>query len=120
MSLEKEQTIIALGARVVRTPTEAAHDDPRSNISVATRLASELPNAVMLDQYRNANNPAAHEFGTAEEIIAAIEAGHAPSKPIDAPGLPPTPPETTPEPTSRPRIDAIVAGTGTSRPSDVR
>ena len=44
MSTEKENTMLALGARVIRTPTEAAHDDPRSNISVARRLASELPN----------------------------------------------------------------------------
>ena len=100
--------MLALGARVIRTPTEAAHDDPRSNISVARRLASELPNAVMLDQYRNGQNPAAHQFGTAEEIIAAIEADHAPAK--SAPSLPT--PESTPEPASRPRIDAIVAGTG--------
>ena len=65
--------------------------------------------AVLLDQYRNIHNPAAHQFGTAEEIIAAIEADSAPPK--SGQSLPT--PEATPEPASRPRIDAIVAGTGT-------
>jgi len=36
MSKEKAFTLTSLGAEVVRTPTEAAHDDPRSNISVAS------------------------------------------------------------------------------------
>ncbi|KAN0061680.1 cystathionine beta-synthase [Thecaphora frezii] len=76
MSAEKVNTLRALGAEVIRTPTEAAHDDPRSNIMVARRLAEKVPNAVILDQYNNPNNPAAH-WGTAEEIIEAITAGQA-------------------------------------------
>ncbi|EPQ28685.1 uncharacterized protein PFL1_03988 [Pseudozyma flocculosa PF-1] len=77
MSAEKVNTLRALGAEVIRTPTEAAHDDPRSNIMVARRLAEKLPDAVILDQYNNPNNPMAH-WGTAEEIIEAIVAGYAP------------------------------------------
>ncbi|KIS69461.1 uncharacterized protein UMAG_02792 [Mycosarcoma maydis] len=77
MSAEKVNTLRALGAEVIRTPTEAAHDDPRSNIMVARRLAKSMPNAVILDQYNNPNNPTAH-WATAEEIIQAIKAGPAP------------------------------------------
>ncbi|KAJ2986546.1 hypothetical protein NUW58_g4974 [Xylaria curta] len=41
---------------------------PESHIGVARRLVKEIPNAHILDQYSNENNPLAHEFGTAEEI----------------------------------------------------
>lgn len=76
MSAEKVNTLRALGAEVIRTPTEAAWDDPRSNIMVARRLAEKVPNAVILDQYNNPNNPTAH-WATAEEIIEAVGAGAA-------------------------------------------
>lgn len=77
MSAEKVNTLRALGAEVVRTPTEAAHDDPRSNIMVARRLQQSIPDAVILDQYNNTNNPTAH-WATAEEIIEAIKTGPIP------------------------------------------
>lgn len=50
MSDEKVNTLVALGAEIVRTPTEAAWDSPESNIMVAQRLAKEIPDAVVLDQ----------------------------------------------------------------------
>ncbi|PVH98111.1 cystathionine beta-synthase-like protein [Periconia macrospinosa] len=68
MSPEKVAVLKALGAEVVRTPTSAAWDSPESHIGVARRLVKELPNAHILDQYTNENNPLAHELGTAEEI----------------------------------------------------
>jgi len=69
MSMEKEVVLKALGAEIVRTPTEAAHDDPESLLGVAKRLHNEIPNSHILDQYANPNNPDAHYFGTAEEIL---------------------------------------------------
>ena len=39
---------------------------------VAKRMVNEIPNAVMLDQYVNEHNPAAHYEGTAVEIIDEI------------------------------------------------
>ena len=69
MSMEKEVVLKALGAEIVRTPTEAAHDDPESLLGVAKRLHSEIPNSHILDQYANPNNPDAHYYGTAEEIL---------------------------------------------------
>jgi len=68
MSPEKVAVLRALGAEVVRTPTQAAYDSPESHIGVARRLEKEIPGGVILDQYGNPENPAAHELGTAEEI----------------------------------------------------
>mmetsp|Transcript_4064 Transcript_4064/g.5238 ORF Transcript_4064/g.5238 Transcript_4064/m.5238 type:complete len:519 (-) Transcript_4064:171-1727(-) len=69
MSKEKVDVLKALGAEIVRTPTEAAWDAPDSHISVAKRLNDEIPNSHILDQYSNPSNPAAHYDGTAEEIL---------------------------------------------------
>ena len=70
MSAEKVAVLRALGATIIRTPTQAASDAPESHIGVAKRLLKEIPNSHILDQYSNENNPLAHEFGTAEEIWA--------------------------------------------------
>lgn len=75
MSQEKQVVLERLGAQIIRTPTEAAFDAPDSHISVANRLAEKLPNAHVLDQYKNINNPDAHYYGTAEEIIADFPEG---------------------------------------------
>merc|ERR1719272_2820548 len=58
-----------LGAEILRTPTEAAWDAPNSHLMLSARLAKDLDNAHVLDQYKNAANPLAHYEGTAEEII---------------------------------------------------
>ena len=63
-------TLRALGAEIVRTPTQASWDSPESHISVAQRLLAEIPNSIILDQYRNPGNPLAHYDITAEEILA--------------------------------------------------
>ncbi|KAF3906509.1 hypothetical protein ABW20_dc0107062 [Dactylellina cionopaga] len=68
MSAEKVAVLRALGAEIVRTPTEAAWDSPESHIGVAKRLQQEIPRSHILDQYANVDNPLAHEYGTAEEI----------------------------------------------------
>jgi len=68
MSGEKVNTMKALGAEILRTPTEAAWDAEDSHIFLSARLAKEL-NGHVLDQYKNPGNPLAHYEGTAEEII---------------------------------------------------
>ncbi|KAF2259890.1 cystathionine beta-synthase [Lojkania enalia] len=73
MSPEKVAVLRALGAEIIRTPTAAAFDSPESHIGVARRLQKELPNAHILDQYSNPDNPLAHELGTAEEVWAQTE-----------------------------------------------
>jgi cystathionine beta-synthase len=85
MSREKQVVLEALGAEIIRTPTEAAFDSPESHISVARHLREVLPNAHILDQYGNEDNPKAHEEGTAREILEQTDG----------------------------RIDAFVAGAGT-------
>ena len=69
MSREKQVVLEALGAEIIRTPTEAAYDDPDSHISVAEQLQRSLPNSHILDQYSNPANPEAHYHGTAEELL---------------------------------------------------
>jgi cystathionine beta-synthase len=85
MSREKQIVLEALGAEIIRTPTEAAFDAPESHISVAERLREVIPNAHILDQYTNEDNPMAHVEGTGREILEQMDG----------------------------RIDAIVAGAGT-------
>lgn len=69
MSQEKQSVLERLGATIYRTPTEVASDHPDSHISLAKRLQKKIPNAHILDQYANPNNPNAHYNGTALEII---------------------------------------------------
>ncbi|MDQ3333771.1 MAG: cystathionine beta-synthase [Myxococcota bacterium] len=69
MSQEKQVVLEALGAEIIRTPTEAAWDSPESHIGVAKRLKEVIPNAHILDQYGNPSNPMAHDEGTGREII---------------------------------------------------
>ncbi|CAE7644843.1 Cbs, partial [Symbiodinium microadriaticum] len=85
MSKEKVDVLKALGAEIIRTPTEAAWDAPDSHISVANKLNAEIPNSHILDQYANPHNPMAHYEGTAEEIWEQCEG----------------------------RVDMVVAGAGT-------
>jgi cystathionine beta-synthase len=73
MSREKQVVLEALGAEIIRTPTEAAWDSPESHISVANRLREVIPNAHILDQYGNPSNPLAHEEGTGVEICDSFE-----------------------------------------------
>lgn len=68
MSNEKVSVLKALGAEIIRTPTEAAWDAPESHIGVAKKLEKEIPNSVILDQYGNEANPDAHYYGTGFEI----------------------------------------------------
>ncbi len=84
MSREKQVVLEALGAEIIRTPTEAAWDAPESHIGVAKQLEKIIPNSHILDQYSNEDNPLAHYHGTGLEIceqtdrkvdIAVISAG---------------------------------------------
>ena len=69
MSREKQVVLEALGAEIIRTPTEAAWDAPESHIGVAKQLHDILPNSHILDQYSNQDNPLAHYHGTGAEIV---------------------------------------------------
>lgn len=74
MSNEKVSVLKALGAEIIRTPTEAAWDSPESHLGVAKKLNEEIPNSIILNQYTNPNNTLAHFEGTGTEIHKQLEA----------------------------------------------
>jgi len=73
MSREKQVVLEALGAEIIRTPTEAAWDSPESHISVAKKIQRETPNSHILDQYSNPANPEAHYKYTGQEILDDLD-----------------------------------------------
>jgi cysteine synthase A len=64
MSSERVALLRHLGAEVVLTPGILMGEA----VDRARQLADELPNAVMLDQFRNTANPAVHRDTTAVEL----------------------------------------------------
>lgn len=65
MSEERKTLLRGLGARIVTTP---AAGGMTAAVEEARRIVRETPGAVMLDQFANPANPAAHYATTAEEI----------------------------------------------------
>jgi cystathionine beta-synthase len=70
---EKVNTLMALGAEIIRTRTEAKFDEPDSLVAVAQRLKKEIPNSIILNQYTNCGNPLAHYDGTGSEILDQLD-----------------------------------------------
>lgn len=64
MSAERVALLRHLGAEVILTPGILMNDA----VARAEELATELPDAVMLDQFRNPANPAIHRATTAVEL----------------------------------------------------
>lgn len=67
-SKEKFDILKALGAEVIVCPTNVEPDDPKSYYSVAKRLAREIPDAFLCNQYDNLANRLAHYESTGPEI----------------------------------------------------
>ena len=53
VSQEKQDTLKALGAKVVICSTSAAPDSPEHYVNTAKRIAKETPNSFQLNQYDN-------------------------------------------------------------------
>jgi len=68
MSDEKINTLKTLGATVIVTPKGVEPEDSRSVYSVAEKLAKEIPNSYLTNQYHNSANPEAHYKTTGPEI----------------------------------------------------
>ncbi len=66
-SQEKTDLIKSYGARVIVTPTEAAHDDPASHYMIARNMAKEK-GYFDLNQYDSQENIEAHYHTTGPEI----------------------------------------------------
>jgi cysteine synthase A len=64
MSRERVALLRYLGAEVVTTPGTLMRDA----VTRAAELVSQIPNAVMLEQFKNPANPEAHRRGTGPEI----------------------------------------------------
>ncbi len=73
MSREKQVILAALGAEIIRTPTEEPSASPDSHIGVAKRLEAARSDAHILDQYSNPSNPRTHYEYTAQEILADLD-----------------------------------------------
>ena len=65
MSVERRMLLAAFGAEILLTP---GADGMRGAIAKAEELVATRPNHVMLQQFENPANPAAHRASTAEEI----------------------------------------------------
>jgi len=67
-SKEKSDILKAVGAEVIVCPTNVEPEDPRSYYSVARRMAAEIPNSFLCNQYDNLANRQAHYESTGPEI----------------------------------------------------
>lgn len=68
MSQEKIRLLKAYGADVIVCPTMVPPESPESYYEVAKKLARELPNAILANQYFNPANPEAHYLTTGPEV----------------------------------------------------
>lgn len=66
MSIERRKLLTHLGAEIILTP---ASEGMSGAIDRANKLAKELNNGFLLQQFNNPNNPAIHRETTAQEII---------------------------------------------------
>lgn len=65
MSIERRNLLKALGAELVLTP---GGEGMKGAIAKAKQLQSEIPNAVILQQFENQSNPQIHHDTTGEEV----------------------------------------------------
>jgi len=70
MSLERRKLLKAFGARLELTPPEQGM---QGAIDRAHELAIEIPNAQVLQQFSNNDNPSIHRETTAREILQTLE-----------------------------------------------
>lgn len=72
VSREKQDALIALGAKIVVCPTTAKPDSPDHYVATARRIKAETPGAFMLNQYDNPLNAEAHYRATGPEIWSSL------------------------------------------------
>ncbi|HVF97415.1 MAG TPA: pyridoxal-phosphate dependent enzyme [Flavisolibacter sp.] len=72
-SQAKADILRALGAEVIICPTNVEPEDPRSYYKTAARLARDVPNSFLMNQYDNLANRLAHYETTGPEIWEQTE-----------------------------------------------
>ncbi|RUM63649.1 MAG: cysteine synthase A [Sulfurimonas sp.] len=70
MSMERRKLLAALGAKLVLTEPEKGM---KGAVDKALELAETTPNALVLQQFANPDNPAVHRATTAQEILRDTE-----------------------------------------------
>lgn len=65
MSMERRTVMLSLGAEVILTP---AAKGVKAAMALADKMASEIPNAIVLQQFANPANPKIHRDTTGPEI----------------------------------------------------
>jgi len=68
MSMERRKLLTHLGAKLVLTP---AKQGMKGAVEKALSLQKELPNAIVLQQFNNPDNPDIHRKTTAQELLNA-------------------------------------------------
>ncbi len=72
-SVERVRYLKAMGADILIVSSAAKPSSPEYYYNTALRLAQEIPNALMLNQYDNPANPESHYYGTGPEIWEQTE-----------------------------------------------
>lgn len=72
-SQEKVRYLKALGADVIVVSSAAKPDSPDHYVATARRIAQEMPNAILTNQYANPANPEIHYRTTGPEVWEATE-----------------------------------------------
>ncbi|KAF9353242.1 hypothetical protein BGX26_008988 [Mortierella sp. AD094] len=68
-SHDRIQLLKSFGVEIVRTPIEAHAESAESQFSIAKKIATNLPEAVLVDEYSEGANVQVHSQETAEEIF---------------------------------------------------
>ncbi|KAF9898665.1 hypothetical protein BX616_003740, partial [Lobosporangium transversale] len=72
-SQDRMQLLKSLNVEIVRTPIEAHVDSPESQFAIAKKIAADLPNAILVDEFTDGANAQVHSQVTAEEILVQTE-----------------------------------------------
>ena len=70
MSVERREILKAFGVEIALSPGD---EGTNGAIRVAKKMVEENNNYIMLDQYSNPNNPDAHYYTTAVEILRDVQ-----------------------------------------------
>ncbi|KAI1314659.1 hypothetical protein EDD11_001912 [Mortierella claussenii] len=72
-SSDRIQLLKSLGVEIVRTPIEAHAESAESQFSIAKKIATDLQDAILVDEFVEGANVQVHSQDTAEEIFAQTE-----------------------------------------------